>query len=89
MGNIQGGFISAMIDGAASTALLAQLPDDHFAPTIEMKTNFLRPIPVGRVYGRGRVVHRGKSIAFLEASLHDADGTLLATGTTTVRIVKS
>jgi uncharacterized protein (TIGR00369 family) len=87
MGGIQGGFVSAMLDATASTAILAQLPTDHFAPTIEMKTSFFRPAPVGRLTGRGRVVHRGKSIAFVEASLYDDAGALIATATATARIV--
>lgn len=87
MGNVQGGFLAAMLDAAASSALLAQLPDEQAAPTIEMKVSFLRPAPVGRLIGRGRVVHRGKSIAFLEGALYDPDDVLLATATATARIV--
>jgi uncharacterized protein (TIGR00369 family) len=88
MGGIQGGFVSAMLDATASAAVLAQLPSDHFAPTIEMKTSFFRPVPVGRLIGRGRVLHRGKSIAFTESSLYDEAGELLASATATARIVR-
>lgn len=88
MGNVQGGFLTAMLDAIGSTALLAQLPPDHLAPTLELKTSFLRPAPAGRLVGRGRVVHRGRKIAFLEASISDEDGALLATATATVKIVR-
>jgi len=88
LGHVQGGFVSAMLDAVASTALLAQLPSDQFAPTIELKTNFLRPVPAGRLLGRGRVVHRGRSIAFLEGELRDPTDALLATASTTVKIVQ-
>ncbi|MGH8860174.1 MAG: PaaI family thioesterase [Jatrophihabitantaceae bacterium] len=87
MGYVQGGYLAAMLDAVSSTAVLAQLPADQLAPTIEMKTSFLRPAPAGRIVGHGRVVHRGRSIAFLEGSLSDPDGALLATSTATVRIV--
>lgn len=87
MGFVQGGFVSAMLDAVASTALLATLPPDQFAPTIEMKTSYLRPVPTARVKGLGRIVHRGRSIAFLDASLYALDGDLLATATATARIV--
>jgi uncharacterized protein (TIGR00369 family) len=87
MGNVQGGFVTAMLDAAASTALLTQLPADHFAPTLEIKTSFLRPAPPGRLLAHGRVVHRGRSIAFLEATLCDPDGAVLATASATVKIV--
>lgn len=88
MGNVQGGLLAAMLDAVASTALLAQLPSDHLAPTLELKASFVRPAPAGPLVGHGRVVHRGRTIAFLEADLTDQDGTLLATATATARIVR-
>ena len=88
LGSVQGGFVTAMLDAVASTALLAQLPSDQFAPTLELKTSFLRPVPAGELLGRGRVVHRGRSIAFLEGELRDPSGDLLATATSTVKIVR-
>ena len=88
MGNVQGGFLTAMLDAIAATALLAQLPDDQLAPTLELKTSFVRPAPLGRLLGYGRVVHRGNSIAFLAGELTDPDGALLATATATVKIVR-
>jgi uncharacterized protein (TIGR00369 family) len=88
LGSVQGGFVAAMLDAVASTALLAQLPPDQFAPTLELKTNFLRPVPPGPLLGRGRVVHRGGSIAFLEGELRDPADALLATASTTVKIVR-
>jgi molybdopterin converting factor subunit 1 len=36
----------------------------------------------------GRVVHLGKSVAFLEGSLADGDGNVVATATATARVVK-
>lgn len=89
MGNVQGGFLSAMLDAVAATALLAQLPPDQLAPTLELKSSFIRPAPAGRILGSGRVVHRGRSIAFLAGELTTEDGALLATATATVRIVRT
>jgi uncharacterized protein (TIGR00369 family) len=87
MGFVQGGFVTAMLDAAASTALLALVAPDQLTPTVELKTTFFRPVPVGTLYARGRVVHRGGTIGFLEASLFDPDDTLLASMTSTARIV--
>jgi uncharacterized protein (TIGR00369 family) len=89
MGYVQGGFVAAMLDAAASTALLAVVSSDQRTPTVELKTTFLRPVPLGTLRARGRVVHRGATIGFLEASLYDPDETLLATMTSTARIVSS
>jgi uncharacterized protein (TIGR00369 family) len=87
MGNVQGGFLTAMLDDTLGPALVATLDADQFAVTLELKVSFLRPTRPGRLIGRGRVVHRGGTIAFLEGSLADAEGAVVATATATARIV--
>ena len=64
------------------------LPADEFAPTVELKINFIRAAKVGPLFGEGRVVHKGKSIAFLEGELRNSEGQLIATATATVQIQK-
>src|SRR5437867_8156249 len=86
-GAIQGGFLAAMLDDAMGPALFTTLPADQFAPTIEMKVNFLRPARPGPLVAEGRVVHRTRSLAFLEGSLGTEDGELIATATATARIM--
>lgn len=89
MGNIQGGFLSAMLDDTLGPALVATLPPDHFAPTIELKVNFIRPARPGALIGTGRVVARGGTIAFLAGELSTEQGELIATATATARIVNT
>ncbi|MGH9112899.1 MAG: PaaI family thioesterase [Acidimicrobiales bacterium] len=89
VGVIQGGFLAAMLDDTLGPALVATLPPGQFAPTLELKVNFLRSAKPGRLLGRGRVVHRTRSVAFLEGSLTDEAGNLLATATATTRIVST
>lgn len=85
-GAIQGGFLAAMLDDAMGPALMTLLEADQFAPTIEIKVNFMRPARPGAIIAEGRVVHRTNSLAFLEGSLQTEDGELIATGTATARI---
>jgi uncharacterized protein (TIGR00369 family) len=66
MGNIQGGFLAAMLDDTMGPALIATLPPGYLAPTLEMKVSFLQPASVGILWGHGRVVNRGRSIGFVE-----------------------
>ena len=73
-GVVQGGFITAMLDDTMGPAAVAQLGPGYFAPTLELKVSFLRPVGPGRLIGDGRVVHMGRSIAFLEGSLCDEEG---------------
>ena len=87
MGVVQGGFLAAMLDDTMGPALVATLAPDQFAPTLELKVNFLRSAQPGRLVGTGRVVHRGGTIAFLAGELCDESGQVLATATATARIV--
>jgi uncharacterized protein (TIGR00369 family) len=86
-GNVLGAFVAAMLYDTVGPALLAILEPDQFQSTLELNVNFLRPVRPGRVLGRGRVVHRDGDMAFLEASLVDAQGTLIATATATARVI--
>jgi uncharacterized protein (TIGR00369 family) len=88
MGNVQGGFLAAMLDDTLGPALAATLGEGEFAATLELKVSFLRPAAPGRITGTGRVVHRGGSIAFLAGELRDETGDVLAIATATVRIIR-
>jgi uncharacterized protein (TIGR00369 family) len=68
-------------------ALLATLAPDQFQSTSQLSVSFLRPVRPGRLIGRGRVVHREGELAFLEASLLDAQGAVVATATATARVI--
>jgi uncharacterized protein (TIGR00369 family) len=87
MGNVLGAFLAAMLYDTVGPALLATLAPDQFQSTIELKTNFMRPVRPGRLIAHGRVVHRNGDLAFLEASLTDADDEVIATATATARVI--
>lgn len=87
VGSIQGGILAAMLDDTLGPAAAGLLGGEAFAQTLELKTSFLRPARPGPLYGDARVVHRGREIVFLEGSLSDADGTVVATATATARII--
>ncbi len=88
-GSIQGGYLAAMLDDTMGPCLYATLEPGHFAPTVELKVNYIRPARPGQLVGEGRVVHKGRSLAFLAGELKTADGQLVATATATARIVKT
>ncbi len=86
-GNVLGAFQAAMLFDTAGPALLATLAPDEFQSTMGLSVSFLRPVRPGRITGRGRVVHRDGELAFLEATLADSDGTVIATATATARVI--
>jgi len=57
--------------------------------TLEVKTNFIRPMTVetGLVRCEGTVLHAGSRVATAEGKVLDAAGRLLAHGTTTCLIL--
>jgi uncharacterized protein (TIGR00369 family) len=85
-GFIQGGFLAAMLDDTLGPALVAGLAPGDFAPTTDLHVQFLRPARPGRLLGRGRVVRRGRDIAFLAGELLDDEGAIVAAATATVQI---
>lgn len=89
MGGIQGGMICAYFDMLLAYAALAHTEFEKSFPTIELKTNFIAPVPAARLIGEARVTHLGRSIAFLAGELRDTDGKLLATATATSTIRKA
>ena len=86
VGVIQGGFLAAMLDDTMGPALVATLGPGRFAPTADLHVQFLRPARPGRLTGRGRVVRRGKDVAFLAGELLDESGQIVAGATATALI---
>lgn len=88
-GTVQGGFLTAMLDDTMGPALAATLDAGLYPATLELKVSFLRAAKPGRLVGRGRVVHSGRTIAFLAGELLDDSGQVVAVGSATVRIVRT
>ena len=83
MRQIQGGYLCVMLDECMSVACMVASGMTSVAPTLEMKTSFFRPATPGPMRGVGRVVRWGKTIAFTEGELYDAEGRLVAKATGT------
>ena len=83
MKQVQGGYLCAMLDECMSVACMVASGMTHVAPTAEMKTTFFRPAMPGKLKGIGKVAKWGRTIAFTEGELYDADGRLLAKATGT------
>jgi uncharacterized protein (TIGR00369 family) len=83
MGQVQGGFVCAMLDECMSVAAMITSGMTCVVPTLEMKTSFLRPALPGPLKGVGWVVRWGKTVCFLEGELYDPEGRLLAKASAT------
>lgn len=86
-GGIQGGNVAAMLDDAMAFAIGLNLDWGQISPTLEIKVSMLSPARPGRLLSVGWVIRRGKSVGFIEGELYDAEGRLLATGSSTANFV--
>lgn len=85
-GKVQGGFLAAMLDDCMGPAILIATDAEAYPSTIDLSVQFLAPAKPGMLFGNGRVVQLGKTIAFVEAELEDASGKIVARATASVRI---
>jgi uncharacterized protein (TIGR00369 family) len=86
-GFIQGGMLAAMLDDTMGPAVLLMTEGRFYTVTIGLTVSFLAPAKPGRLIGEGNVVQLGKSIAFVEASLADGNGVLVARASAQARLV--
>jgi uncharacterized protein (TIGR00369 family) len=88
-GFIQGGILSAMLDDTMGPAVFIMTDGKLYTATITMTVNFLAPAKVGSIVGEANVTQLGKSIAFVTGRLMAEDGSVLATATTSARLVET
>ena len=79
----QGGFITAWLDASMAHAVLHDTNHAQTVFSLEIKISFYEKVGPGEGRVEARVIRRGKRVAFLEASLYNADGKLAAAATST------
>ena len=77
VGWLQGGLFTALGDEAMALALFTVLDEGAGIATISESTSFLQGVRSGRIKATGKVVKKGRSIAFMEGYVQSEDGTTL------------
>ena len=88
-GFVQGGMLAAMLDDTMGPAVFVMTEGRLYTTTISMTVNFLSPAVPGPIIGEATVTQLGKTIAFVEGKLTSNGGTVLATASTSVRLVEA
>jgi uncharacterized protein (TIGR00369 family) len=88
-GFVQGGMLAAMLDDTMGPAVFVMTEGRLYTATITMTVNFLSPAVPGPITGEATVTQLGKTIAFVEGRLTSNSGTVLATASTSVRLVEA
>ncbi len=86
LGSVHGGYAATLLDSACGLAVQSELAAGRAHTTLELKVSYLRGLSErsGTVRSIGRVLSLGRRVAFAEATLHDGDGRLCATATSTL-----
>jgi uncharacterized protein (TIGR00369 family) len=90
IGSVHGGLAATLLDSAMGCAVHSMLPAGVTYTTLELKTNYLRPLTseLGEVRATGSIIHVGRRVATAEGRLTDAAGKLYAHATTTCLIFR-
>jgi 1,4-dihydroxy-2-naphthoyl-CoA hydrolase len=81
---VHGGCLMAFADTLGATGTIVNLPEGAGTTTIESKTNFVAPAPVGtRVIGEATPVHRGRRTMIWQTRVSTPEGRLVALVTQT------
>ncbi len=86
-GVIQGGFLSAILDSAMAASAVRVARGPVNVTSTEMKVSFIRSAHAGdELICTATVLKSGRVISFLEATIHNQEGELVATASSTYLI---
>ena len=90
-GTVHGGYAATLLDTCMGLAIRSTLEKGTGSTTLEFKISLQRPITpeTGVIKAEGVVLSRGRRIGTAEGRITDAQGRLLAHGTTTCLIFEN
>ena len=83
MGTLHGGILCDVADAAMGMAYATTLAAGETFTTLELKTNFLRPVRAGKLVATGRVAQAGRTIGLVECDVRDDRDRLVARASST------
>lgn len=79
-GIMHGGAIMSLLDTAGGLSIVTR-GNLVNQVTVNLNTDFMRPISSGPVTATGKITREGQRLVFCEMELHDGEGKLCARGT--------
>jgi len=87
-GWLQGGVYVALADEAIALALYTLLDEGERIATIDEHTSFIKGVNAGTIAATGRVIRKGRRVAFADGEVRNAvDGTLLTRTSTSYAVI--
>jgi uncharacterized protein (TIGR00369 family) len=85
---VHGGCLMAFADTLGATGTVVNLPEGAWTTTIESKTNFIAPAPVGStLIGEATPIHRGRRTQIWQTRISTEEGRLVAIVTQTQMVL--
>ena len=78
-GVAHGGVVASLLDSALGAAVVSAIPQEWWCATTSLTLQFLDGAGEGKLVAVGRVVRRGRSVAFATGEVHDGRGRVIAT----------
>jgi uncharacterized protein (TIGR00369 family) len=88
IGTVHGGLVCTLLDSVLGCAVQTTLPLGQAYTSLEIKVSYLRPVmaDTGQLTAVGIVAKPGSRAAFAEGTVHDSQGKLIATATSTLLV---
>ena len=77
-GVVHGGILAALADTTAAIAAYTVVPRGTEIATVELKINYLEPVPGGRIKADARVLRAGRNFVVSECEIWNEDKSLAA-----------
>ena len=85
-GYVQGGYLVAMMDDVIGMLTTMKAGTTKFPSTVDLHTQFLRPVRTGAIEVVARLRNIGRAMVFAEAELFDTRGKEAARATATLTL---
>jgi uncharacterized protein (TIGR00369 family) len=77
-GVVHGGILAALADTTAAIAAYTVVGRGVELATLELKINYLEPVPGGRIKADARVLRRGRNFVVTECEIYNESGSMAA-----------
>lgn len=84
---IHGGVIASLVDAICGLSIIPFLKNDEMIMMAGLQVQYFIPVENGDLVGYGRMIHRGRRLAYAEADIFDDRGNLIAKGNASFSIM--
>jgi uncharacterized protein (TIGR00369 family) len=89
MGTLHGGILCDIADAAMGYAFASTLREGESFTTIDLRITFLRPVWKAALQAEAKVVHRGRTVGYVECDVTDERGRVIAKSSSTCMVLRN